>query len=102
DCRAVASGTALTERKEMTVTSSDRQQPSQLDRRRGQAASAASAVEKAQAGVMELDNRLRTNASMTQQQKQALRNAEAEASRLKRALKAGTKEHDRLTKARKK
>ena len=48
----------------MTVTSSDRQ-PSQLDRRREQAASAATAAEKAQAGVTELDNRLRTNASLT-------------------------------------
>ena len=42
----------------MTVTSSDRR-PSQLDRRREQAASAATAAEKAQAGLTELDNRLR-------------------------------------------
>jgi hypothetical protein len=73
-----------------------------LDRRREQAASAASAAEKAQTGVTELDNRLRTNASMTQQQKQALRNAEAEVNRLKRSVKAAAKERDRLVKARKK
>jgi chromosome segregation ATPase len=87
--------------KEMTVTSSDRQ-TSQLDRRRDQAGSATSAAEKAQAGVTDLDNRLRTNTSMTQQQKQALRNAEAEVNRLKRSLKAAAKERDRLSTARKK
>jgi hypothetical protein len=73
-----------------------------LDRRRDQAVAAAGAAEKAQAGVTELDHRLETNANLTRQQSQALRNAVAEANRLKRALKAGTKERDRLTKARKK
>jgi chromosome segregation ATPase len=73
-----------------------------LDRRRDQAAAAADAVEKAEAAVTELDHRLDTNASLTTQQSQALRNAVAEATRLKRALKAGSKEKDRLTKARKK
>jgi hypothetical protein len=75
---------------------------SPLDGRRDQAAAAAVAAEKAQAGVAELDHRLATNANLTRQQSQALRNAVAEANRLKRALKAGTKERDRLTKARKK
>jgi hypothetical protein len=73
-----------------------------LDRRRDQAAAAADTAEKAQADVTELDHRLETNASLTRQQSQALRNAVAEANRLKRALKAGSKERDRLTKARKK
>jgi septal ring factor EnvC (AmiA/AmiB activator) len=85
----------------MTVTVSDRQS-SQVDRRREKAASTATAVEKAQAGVTELDNRLQTNSSLTQQHKQALRNAEAEANRLRRSLKAALKERDKLSKARKK
>jgi chromosome segregation ATPase len=85
----------------MVVTSFDRQS-SQLDRRREQAASAAGAADKAKAGVTELDNRLQTNTSMTRQQKQALRNAEAEVNRIKRSLKAATKERDQLTRARKK
>jgi chromosome segregation ATPase len=85
----------------MAVTSSERQS-SQLDRRREQATSAASAADKAQAGVTELDNRLQTNASMTRQQKQTLRNAEAEVTRIKRSLKAAAKERDQLTRARKK
>jgi hypothetical protein len=82
-------------------TTSDRQS-TLLDRRRTQAADAAKAAEQAQARVTELDNRLQTNASMTTQQKQALRNAEADVARLKRLLKAGARERDRLTKARKK
>jgi chromosome segregation ATPase len=82
-------------------TTSDRS-PSPLDRRRDRAAAAAGAAEKAQAAVTELDHRLETNASLITQQSQALRNALAEASRLKRALKAGAKERDRLAKARKK
>jgi hypothetical protein len=73
-----------------------------LNRRRDQASAAATAAEKAQAGVTELDNRLKTNATLTTQQSQALRNAVAEANRLKRALKAAAKEKDQLTKARKK
>jgi hypothetical protein len=81
-------------------TTSDR--PSPLDRRRDQASAATAAAEKAQAGVTELDNRLQTNASLTQQHAQALRNAVAEANRLKRALKTAGKERDRLTRARKK
>jgi chromosome segregation ATPase len=79
-------------------TTSDRQS-TPLDRRRDKAADAARAADQAQAGVTELEHRLQTNASMTSQQKQALRNAEAEASRLKRALKAGARERDRLAKA---
>jgi hypothetical protein len=82
-------------------TTSDRQS-TLLDRRRTRAADAAKAAEQAQARVTELDNRLQTNASMTTQQKQALRNAEAEVARLKRLLKAGARERDRLAKARKK
>ena len=73
-----------------------------LDRRRDRAAAAASAAEKAEAAVTELDHRLETNASLTTQQSQALRNALAEATRLKRSLKAGVKERDRLGKARRK
>jgi hypothetical protein len=73
-----------------------------LNRRRDQASAAATAAEKAQAGVTELDNRLKTNATLTTQQSQALRNAVAEANRLKRALKAAAKEKDQLTQARKK
>jgi hypothetical protein len=73
-----------------------------LDRRRDRAAAAAHAAEKAQAGVTELDRRLETNANLTRQQSQALRNAVAEANRLKRAVKASAKERDRLTRARKK
>ena len=49
----------------------------QLDRRRAQSAAAGAAAEKARQAVTELDNRLRTNADLTQQQAQALRNAEA-------------------------
>jgi chromosome segregation ATPase len=82
-------------------TTTDRSS-SPLDRRRDQAAAAAGAAEQAQAGVTELDHRLATNANLTRQQSQALRNAVAEANRLKRTLKAGKKERDRLTKARKK
>jgi hypothetical protein len=82
-------------------TTSD-QQSTPLDRRRDRAADAARSAEQAQAGVTELDHRLQTNASMTTQQKQALRNAEAEVARLKRALKTGAKERDRLTRAHKK
>jgi len=52
-------------------------------------------------GVTELDNRLKRNASITKQQTQALRNAVAEVNRLKRAVKAGGKERDRLAKDRK-
>jgi chromosome segregation ATPase len=85
----------------LAVTSSE-QQSSQLDRRREQATSAARAADKAQSGVTELDNRLQTNTSMTRQQKQALRNAEAEVTRIKRSLKAAAKERDQLTRARKK
>jgi hypothetical protein len=74
----------------------------QLDQRRDKASAAADAAEKAQAGVTELDHRLQTNASLTTQQSQALRNALAEAERLKRSLKVAGKERERLTKARKK
>jgi chromosome segregation ATPase len=73
-----------------------------LNRRRDQASAAATAAEKAQAGVTELDNRLKTNATLTTQQNQALRNAVAEVNRLKRSLKAAAKEREQLTKARKK
>jgi hypothetical protein len=81
-------------------TTSDRYS-AQLDRRRERATAAAKAAEKAQAGVTDLDNRLQTNAGLTEQRTQALRNAVAEVIRLKRAVKAGTEERGRLTKARK-
>jgi chromosome segregation ATPase len=73
-----------------------------LDSRRDKAATAASAAAKAQAGVTELDNRLQTSTSLTTQQTQALRNAQAEVNRLKRSLKLTAKERARLTTARKK
>jgi chromosome segregation ATPase len=75
---------------------------STLDSRRDKASAAATAAEQAQAGVNELDHRLETNATLRTQQAQALRNAQAEAARLKRSLKAVAKEQDRLTAARKK
>jgi hypothetical protein len=74
----------------------------QLDRRREQTAAAHTAVERTRTTVTELDNRLRTNADLTTQQKQALRNAEAEARRLKRALKTQARDKDRLEKAHRK
>jgi hypothetical protein len=80
-------------------TTSDRYS-AQLDRSRERAAAAAKAAEKAQAGVTDLDNRLQTNASLTKQQTQAMRNAVAEVNRLKRAIKVGAKERGRLIKAR--
>ena len=73
-----------------------------LDSRREKAAAANAAAEQAKAGVAELDNRLQANANQTKQQKQALRNVLAEATRLKRALKNAVKDRDRLTKQRKK
>ena len=75
---------------------------STLENSREQAATAASAAEQAQAAVTELDNRLETNANLNLQQRQALRNAEAEAARLKRSLKTAAKDKVRLTEARKK
>jgi hypothetical protein len=74
----------------------------QLDRRREQSAGAEAAAEKARATVEELDRRLHTNDEMTRQQTQALRNAEAEAKRLKRSLKTQARDHARLVKARQK
>lgn len=59
----------------------------QLDRRREQSAAADDAAARARATVSELESRLRTNADLTRQQTRSLRNAEAEAKRLKRALK---------------
>ena len=77
----------------MTVTTS-------LDRRRAKAAEAQAAAEKARAGVTELDHRLRTNTTLIEQETQALRHAEAEVKRLKRALKTADAERARLTKQR--
>src|SRR3954468_2419618 len=74
----------------------------QLDRRRAQSAAAGAAAEKARQAVTELDNRLRTNTELAQQQSQALRNAEAEVKRLKRSLKTQERDRVRLTKAHKK
>ena len=74
----------------------------QLDRRRAQSAAAGAAAEKARLAVTELDNRLRTNTELAQQQSQALRNAEAEVKRLKRSLKTQERDRVRLTKAHKK
>jgi hypothetical protein len=73
-----------------------------LDSRRDKSTAANANAEKAKAGVTELDHRLRTNADQTKQQTQAMRNATAEANRLKRALKDAAKERARLTKERKK
>jgi hypothetical protein len=71
----------------------------QLDRRREQTAAAKDAEEKARTAVTDLANRLQTNADLTEQQKLALRNAEAEAKRLKRSLKTQQRDRDRLAKA---
>jgi hypothetical protein len=81
----------------MTVTGST---TSPLDNRRAKSAAANAAAEKARAGVTELEHRLQTNASQIEQQTQALRHAEAEAKRLKRALKVADAERARLTKQR--
>ena len=87
----------------MTASKQTADRPSvQLDRRRGRAAAATAAVDQAKAKVTELDDRLSTNADTVKSQKQAMRNAVAEADRLKRLVKAGAKERDRLAKARKK
>ncbi|MGX6606649.1 hypothetical protein ACWKSP_31675 [Micromonosporaceae bacterium Da 78-11] len=74
----------------------------QLDRRRQQSATAETAAEKARKALTELDQRLHTNVELTRQQTQALRNAEAEARRLKRSLKTQSRDQARLTKARQK
>ncbi|NMO55003.1 hypothetical protein HH310_27940 [Actinoplanes sp. TBRC 11911] len=71
----------------------------QLDRRREQSAAAKDAAEKARSAVTDLANRLQTNADLTEQQTLALRNAEAEAKRLKRSLKTQQRDRDRLAKA---
>jgi hypothetical protein len=73
-----------------------------LGSRREKASTAADAAEKAQASVTELDNRLKTTATLTTRQTQALRSAEAEAARLRQSLKAAAREKSRLTAARKK
>lgn len=75
---------------------------STLDRRREKSAAAHAAAEKARAGVTKLDQRLETNANLTREQTQTLRNIEAEAKRLRRALKNAGKERARLTKERRK
>jgi hypothetical protein len=71
----------------------------QLDRRREQNTAAKSAADDARTAVTELANRLQTNADLTQQQTLALRNAEAEAKRLKRSLKTQARDRNRLEKA---
>jgi len=82
------------------TTTTDRRSP--LERRRAAASAAAGAAEKARARVAELDRRLQTNATMTTEQSQALRNATAEVARLKRALKGVARERDGLAKDRRK
>lgn len=71
----------------------------QLDRRREQSSAANAAAEKARSAVTDLANRLQTNADLTRQQTLALRNAEAEAKRLKRSLKTQSRDRQRLEKA---
>ena len=71
----------------------------QLDRRRDRSEVAASRAGEARAKVTELENRLQTNAELTQQHTQALRNAEAEVKRLKRVLKTQQRDRDGLLKA---
>ncbi|MCA2214393.1 hypothetical protein [Jidongwangia harbinensis] len=73
---------------------------SALDNRRTKSSTANAAAEKARAGVTELDHRLQTNANLIEQQTQALRHAESEAKRLKRALKLADTERARLAKQR--
>src|SRR4051812_44133843 len=83
----------------MTVTAPA---TSSLDSRREKSTAADTAAEKAQAGVTELDQRLKANADLVQQQTQALKNAEAETIRLKRVLKNADKERTKLTRDRRK
>ena len=71
----------------------------QLDRRRDRSEATAARAGEAHAKIAELENRLQANADLTRQQTQALRTAEAEVKRLKRALKGQKDDRDRLLKA---
>src|SRR4051794_1965287 len=82
----------------MTAEAGER--PTPLDTRRDKSAAARTAADQAKAAVTELDHRLETNAGLTREQSQALRNAQAEVARLERSLKNAAKERKRLTKQR--
>ena len=73
-----------------------------IDRRREKADAAGTAAGQAQAAVSDIDNQLKTIASLTDQQEQSLRRAQDEAARLKQALKAAAKRKAELVKQRKK
>jgi hypothetical protein len=73
-----------------------------LDRRREKAGSAGAAAAAAQAAVTDIDHQLKTVASLTEQQEQALHRAVEEAARLKRSLKAASKRRTELVQERKK
>ena len=73
-----------------------------LDRRRDKAGSAGAAADAAQAAVTDIDHQLKTVASLTEQQEQALQRAVEETARLKRSLKAASKRRTELVKERKK
>ena len=73
-----------------------------LDRRRDKAGSAGAAAAAARAAVTDVDHQLKTIASLTEQQQQALHRATEEIARLKRALKAAAKRRAELVKERKK
>lgn len=71
-----------------------------LEKHRSRAAAAHDAAQQAQAGVAELDQRLKNNVELTKQQQVSLRNLEAETLRLKRLLKNSAKEKSQLAKQR--
>lgn len=73
-----------------------------IDRRREKADAAGTAAGQAQTAVTDIDNQLKTIASLTDQQEQSLRRAQDEAARLKQALKAAAKRKAELVKQRKK
>ncbi len=72
-----------------------------LDRRRDKAGAAGAAAAVAEAAVTDIDRQLKTLASLTEQQEQALHRAVDEAARLKRSLKAAAKRRTELAKERK-
>jgi chromosome segregation ATPase len=74
--------------------------PSMVKRRRRKAQAAKAAADTARAGVAELDIRIKTNAAQSRADERALRRAQEEIARLKKAIKAAAKDHARLCSAR--
>ncbi len=79
----------------------DTEAQSKLHRRRDKAQAAKAAADKARAGVTQLDDQLKANATQTQNVETALQRAQEEVARLKKALKASIKERAKLRSARK-